>query len=202
MAQDLLLTGRVTIEAFSSLIRAWNAPAGTFTMLEAQPERRVRPEERQDLLRFELFSDDLDLMQYNTGRLFHKDGEIRWERITPATVQVVYTGDEAYWPELAESEQRALRDEDYERVVRHYFLFGKRLDDTQLQRIGPVAQKGDFAEVRIPRLLRYPRLDALANAERARLALYEYHDRATGSIIAYRFFDLMPFRKREENIPA
>ncbi len=41
---------------------------------------------------------------------------------------------------------------------RAYFLFGKRLDQKALDRIGPAAQSGDFAEVRIPRLLRYPQL--------------------------------------------
>lgn len=202
MAQDLLFAGTVTIEAFPGLIQIWNVPAGAFVMLEAQPQRRIRPEDRQDLLRFELFRADLNLVQYNAGRIFHEGGEIRWERLTPAAVQIVYTGDEAYRPKLAESQQRRLGAEDCERIVRRYFLFGKRLDDTQLQRIGPVAQAGDFAEVRIPRLLRYPRLPALANAERVQLALYEYHDRATGSTIAYRFFDLVPFRERKEDIPA
>ncbi|MDQ2717458.1 MAG: hypothetical protein M3Z08_21395, partial [Chloroflexota bacterium] len=68
----------------------------------------------------------------------------------------------------------------------------------QLQRIGPAAQPGDFAEVRIPRLLRYPALDTLAGAQRIQLDTCEYIDPDTGANIAYRFKRLVPFQRSQE----
>ena len=38
----------------------------------------------------------------------------------------------------------------------YYYLFGERLKAEDLKKFDKVAQKGDFAVVRIPRILRYP----------------------------------------------
>ncbi len=62
------------------------------------------------------------------------------------------------------------------------------LAEKQLKRIGPPAQEGDFAEVRIPRLLRYPRLSPDAKADYLQLAVCEYIAPATGTSVAYRFW--------------
>jgi hypothetical protein len=111
-------------------------------------------------------------------------------------MHIVFTGSQAYRPGLQHAEEIAL--DDCEKVPRAYFLFGRRLDDQKIAGIGPPAQTGDFAEVRIPRLLRYPPLPGVAQAERVQLAMYEYVDPTTGANVAYRFYDLVPYQKSQE----
>jgi len=190
--QDIMLGGYVQHKDFMPLIKAFKIPhnAVTLMLLEMQPRSVMKPEQRQDLLIFSEFKAEDKLATYTSGRIFHTYGELRWERQC-SHVQVVYTGNEQYKPELDDSEEKALGD--YCTPIRSYFLFGKRLDEGQIKRIGLAAQSGNFAEVRIPRLLRYPVLPALAGAERVQLAVCEYMDRVTGSNIAYRFKELIPY---------
>jgi hypothetical protein len=60
------------------------------------------------------------------------------------------------------------------------------------------AKLGDFAEVRIPRLLRYPQLPTLAGAERVQLVMCEYVDSETAVNVAYRLKNLVSFPKQSE----
>jgi hypothetical protein len=196
---ELLLAGTIPGEDFVSFIQAYtgnifpDSPA--LALLENQPRYVVRPQERQNLLQFAAFNSALDFTSYTTytsGRIFHAQSELRWER-QHAHMHVVFTGARTYRPGLKDAEEIAL--DDCEKVPRAFFLFGKRLDDRQIARIGPVAQSGDFVEVRIPRLLRYPQLPTIADAERVQLAMYEYVDPTTGASVAYRIYDLVPFHK-------
>jgi hypothetical protein len=200
MMRDLMVASTIELAAFPALVQSWkiDTASSTFILLESVPRHIVEPHERQDLLRFELFQPDLDFTRYQSGRIFHESGEVRWEGLSPNEVQVVYTGTPEYRLALANGQQTTLAASVCERVARNYFLFGKRLEKDDLERIGPVARTGDFAEVRIPRLLRYPRLPALERVERVQLALYEYVDLATGATLAYRFRDLVPFQPRAE----
>ena len=75
---------------------------------------------------------------------------------------------------------------------------GELLDTTRLTSMG---LEGDgekepisyYAEVRIPRLLRYP---APAKARRVRLVVCEYTDEDTGSVQLFRFQDLVSEEER------
>jgi hypothetical protein len=194
---DLLLGGYVQNKNFSSFIKAFTVPHDTTTLMlmESQPRYIVQPEQRRDLLLFSEFKADTDFAPYTSGRIFHAYGELRWERHS-SQVQVVYTGDAQYAPELPPNEPQTLKE--CERVIRNYLLFGKRLEEPQRLRIGSAAQPGDFAEVRIPRLLRYPTLPELANAQRIQLAVCEYMDQITGVNVAYRFQGLVPFQQSGE----
>jgi len=197
MTEQLLLGGRVKHNDFATLIRTYKIPPGTTTLmlLEIEPRYIVEPKARQDLLLFEKFHPEADFTPYTSGRVFHKQGELRWERQL-TDIQVVYTGEREYQPKLNECEDRSL--DGYDSVTRSYFLFGKRLDEGQIKRIGSTARSGDFAEVRIPRLLRYPLLEELKGADYIQLAICEYMDHTTGANIAYRFKELVPFQKSQE----
>lgn len=197
MAQELLVSGTVRVEDFAAFVSTWAVPpdSPTLILVENQPRYVIQPQERQNLLQFAIFNPAFDFMPYASGRIFHAQGELRWER-QQAHMHIVFTGAQAYRPGLLDVEEIAL--DDCEKVPRAYFLFGRRLDNQQLARIGPPAQTGDFAEVRIPRLLRYPPLPVVAQAERVQLAIYEYVDPATGANVAYRFYDLVPFQKSQE----
>jgi hypothetical protein len=201
MTEELFITGTLSTQAFAELVQAYAAPELAFVMLEELPQRQVKPKDRLRLLRFELFQPGQAFPLTTTGRIFHEHGEIRWLS-TSSKIQIVYTGDAAYGITLPQSRQEAFSEDRYEKIDRQYFLFGKQLDETQLQHIGPPAEPGDFAEVRIPRLLRYPRLNWSAGTERLQLTVYEYIDRATGANVAYRFHGLLPFARTEEKTPA
>lgn len=203
---ELLLAGTIAEEQLTAFILAYSkdtlpepSETPTLMLLEEQLHRTIRPDERQDLLYFARFDPDFDVTHYTSGRIFHEFGELRWERQFPG-VQLVYTGHSQYSPQLQDARKTLLDTCDFE--DRKYFLFGKRLDEEQLKRIGPAAQSGDFAEVRIPRLLRYPTLDSLANAERVQLVIREYTDAATGFNVTYRFKSLVPFPQQSKTTGA
>jgi hypothetical protein len=189
MVQELLLAGKA--KDLAEVLKTYRVPSDTHTLmlLEMQPQRIVEPYERQKLLHFAHFDPD-DCAGYISGRIFHKYGELRWEKQDGA-VQIIYTGHKHYNPEIDVTHTIQL--DSCKSVTRNYFLFGKRLDDHQLTRIGPPAQAGDFAEARIPRLLRYP---ALEDAERVKLVVHEYFDRTTGGKVAFRFADLVGAEER------
>jgi hypothetical protein len=198
---ELLLAGTIQVEDFTGFLQAYPIPhssspdAPTLMLLEAQPRRVIEQDARQDLLHFAFFDPTFDFTPYTSGRVFHALGELRWER-QHTNIQVVYTGSKQYKPELQDASEIML--DAYIPRDREYFLFGKRLNETQLDRIGPAAQPGDFAEVRIPRLLRYPRLPSLTEAERLQLVMREYIDPATALNFAYRFKSLIRFEKQSE----
>jgi hypothetical protein len=200
---EILLAGTIVEKNFASFIQEYNKKVASITspdapalmLLEEQPDHVIEQDARQSLLRFERFDPSFDFTPYTSGRIFHALGELRWER-QHSKVQIVYTGHKEYKPELLDARETPLdacipKD-------REYFLFGKRLDEKELFLIGPAAQPGDFAEVRIPRLLRYPQLSTIANAERVQLVTYEYMDSKTSVNVAYRFKALIPFPKQSE----
>lgn len=184
MVQEICLAAEV--EDIGPLLKEYRVPANipVFMLVEMQPQHVIEPRERQNLLRFALFEHSFAFAGYTSGRVFHQHGELRWER-QQGTFQVVYTGQEAYKPDLEITAHMLL--DDCQQDFRRYLLFGKRLADKELNRIGPAAQAGDFAEVRIPRLLLYP---APQDAQRVRMVVCEYREPASGQRIAFRFTDL------------
>ncbi len=196
---ELLLSGTVPQDTFIALIQQYQIPSreATFMLLEVQPHHVIRQDERQDLLRFELFDPAFDFTPYTSGRIFHEQGELRWER-QQANVQIIYTGHKEWQPTLPTSTYEELKD--YTFKDRSYLLFGQRLARRQLELIGSTAKKGDFAEVRIPRLLRYPQLpDELENEDFLCLVMCEYIDSATALTVAYRFKGLGPYKEEKTN---
>ncbi len=194
---ELLLGGIIAEEKFVAFLRDYSIPQSTspdapaLMLLESQPRHVIERDAQQELLHFAFFDPSFDFMPYTTGRIFHASGELRWERQQSA-VQIVYTGRKEYKPALQDARETML--DAYIPRDRTYLLFGKRLDRTQLDRISS-ARSGDFAEVRIPRLLRYPQLPTLANAERVQLVMREYIDPTTALNFAYRFQSLVHFQK-------
>ncbi len=194
MGQTLLLAAHVKdMEALDALLNEYQkalfniykVPSDNevFMLLERQPESTVTADELHNLLRFDFSHSATDFMLYTSGRIFHKLGELRWEKQRD-TVLVVYTGDDESKPPIQATETLLL---DFcKPVFRKYFLFGKRLDEKQQQRIGLPVQDNVFAEVRIPRLLSYP---APEGALRVQILICEYIDRATGVNVAFRFVD-------------
>lgn len=186
MAQEVCCAGK--IENISALLKEYRLPPdmSALTLVEMQPLSYIEQHQRQDLLRFAHFENTFDLTSYTSGRIFHREGELRWEKQADA-IQLVYTGLEQYRPEFKVSARIELNT--WQVPDRRYFLFGKRLNDPELlRRIGPLAKTGDFAEARIPRLLRYP---APPGVERVQLVVREYSDPESGAGVAFRFVKLV-----------
>lgn len=194
---ELLFAATLQETDFGPFLKTYRIPSDTTLMLlESQPRYVIKQEERQELLHFAPFDASFDFTPYTSGRIFHELGELRWER-QPLEISIVYTGHKEYKPELPKIDEIALDKIEFT-DSRAYLLFGKRLNDVQLQRIGSAARKGDFAEVRIPRLLRYPSLDTTKGAERVQLVMREYIDKSTGLNVAYRCKSLEPFRESKQ----
>jgi hypothetical protein len=158
---------------------------GSLVLLEKQPQKIVGKEDRQNLLLFMEYACPVsNFSEYTAGRIFHEEFELRWEKINSGT-QVVYIGKQQALPPLTE-DTNVLKG--CVRAISSYYLFGKRLDDRAVKNIGQPAQEGDFAEVRIPRLLRYPVKDK--SKDYVKLNVYEYRHKVTNERILFRFRSL------------
>ena len=135
---------------------------------------------------------------YTTGRIFQKDRELRWEK-HKEKFRVVYLGS----PEnvaanifhecgLLPQEKELKELEKSQQATHYYYLFGERLKKEDLPYFGKTAQAGDFAVVRIPRVLHYPIVDPDENPS-VRLWVREYHNPATGNVDLFRFQALEPW---------
>jgi hypothetical protein len=146
---------------------------------ECVPPHVVTDEKRRDLLYFAAYDSQIKFTSYPTGRIFHPDYELRWEKLGEKW-QVVYLGTERVLPLLNEKEKVALES----RRIKAYYLFGKSL---QQQIPGVPNETNLFAEVRVPRLLHYrPAPPAQKNKERVCLEVYEYLDKV-GQVQTFRF---------------
>lgn len=156
---------------------------GSLLLLEMQPQKVVPKKDRQNLLFFAEYPCEPPhpFDEYTSGRIFHAEFELRWEKTSGGT-QVIYIGKQQALPHLTEKRD-ALNG--CVRASSRYYLFGKRLSRTAVNEIGHSAQKGDFAEVRIPRLLRYPVKETDKNY--AKLNVYEYRHEVTNECVLFRF---------------
>lgn len=185
MTEEILCTGPVRDVA--ALIRAGDFPQDAYFLAERLPQQViVDPQQRQDLLRFARLrdiSDDNDIARYTSGRVFDQDFELRWEKDADGSYKVVYLGNERSIPGLKKDEEE-LKKLDRSKEPKHYYLFGEYLNKEKLESMGIEPEEGYYAEVRIPRLLRYP---APKGARRVQLTVYEYIDKETGRVSLFRF---------------
>lgn len=173
------------VDDITTLIKECQFPPEALFLAERLPQQViVDAKERRDLLRFTYFATNIPFVSYTSGRIFQQDYELRWEKNNGKT-QVVYLGVERHLPgkwEMHTLDELQLKQREQ---PKYYYLFGERLRQEQLEQIGKPAVKGDFAELRIPRLLRYPvQLNA---RRRVRLAVCEYVRETTGDVELFRF---------------
>jgi hypothetical protein len=167
MTDETLYTDLVTPEKLRELVEACGAanmfPRNTWVLAERIPAYVIRErEERQNLLLFDQFPPKISLEslfeKYTTGRIFSDQLELRWEQ-QGQDIRVVYLGTKKYEFILRDyklEEREKELDGLSAQQPKSYFLFGQRLRPGDVSEIGAPAQDGDFAEARIPRLLRYP----------------------------------------------
>ncbi len=171
---EMLYSGLV--DDFDSLVHKCQFPSDALFLAESLPQHIVLgAKARLDLLSFAKFDAKIPFASYTSGRIFHRDFELRWEK-NKGKLQVIYLGIERELPELEKSKLELRRLE----PLKYYVLFGKRLGPEQLKQIGVPGTERDFAfaELRIPRLLHYPVEED--NRKRVRLAVCEYVEAPTG----------------------
>ena len=198
MAEEILYTG--SVQDIAKLVAVFKFPSQAYVLVESMPQHVVK--ERQNLLqltRLNAIHGLAELTNFTSGRVFDRDFELRWERVFGKT-QVVFLGTKAVYqdtlrdvPELKQ-EEAALQYLDSH--PRYYYLFGQLLDADDRERMGIQTLEGEeyYAEVRIPRLLRYPDLkpESSQKAQRVQLAVKEYADKSTGQVKLFRFSGLRP----------
>jgi hypothetical protein len=207
MAEEILYSGRLTDEDFLKLIATCyelKMFADALALVELFPVQVIKPRARQDLLLFEQFSSGIHFAKFTSGRIFTEQLELRWER-RGQKMHVVYLGKSEYASVLKDyrledsAKVKVIPDDLKRRSNKFYYLFGERLSPEDRERIG-WAKPGDFAEVRIPRLLRYPPAnwrepgrEPIPEKEQKKpymqLQVCEYLDKA-GNVMLFRFRSL------------
>jgi hypothetical protein len=188
MADDILCSGLLTKAEFLDLLAqcSFLREEQEVTFLgEIQPQRFITPKERQDLICIVSFDASIPhttYSRYTTGRIFNQNFELRWQQ-EYEYLWVVYLGATQAIPYLNQPIV-------VEKVPdqKKYFLFGRRLTPERIKEIGYPAREGDFAEVRIPRLLHYP---VPAKGTYVQIEVQEYLDPATDMVAFYRFRQLL-----------
>lgn len=196
MATDeVLSTG--TVKNIAALIAGGNFPDNAFFLAEQVPQHIVEGRAaRADLLRFACVrdlklndekKDGIDPAFYTTGRIFAPDFELRWHQDTATgQTRVVYLGTERSLPGLERSQKTLSKKKEF----KQYYLFGEPLSASRLTDLGLEEEQeylaggeGYYAELRIPRLLRYP----IVAEKRIQLTICEYVEEATGRVELFRF---------------
>src|SRR5258708_29880057 len=120
---EIVCTG--VVDDLAQLIAACRFPSEALFLAEKLPDHVVdSAEERQDLLRFTYFDMDIPFAEYTSGRIFHSDFELRWEKNDAQKTRVVYVGIERSLPALKVERGLNLKKNAQPQC---YYLFGKRL---------------------------------------------------------------------------
>lgn len=201
MTDEILYTGHVRGEEWLTFIKdcGFSTGTGTYFLAENLPTTVVKPGDRQDLLIFERFSLDLPFEKYTSGRIFEAAGELRWEK-RQNKVRAVYLG------QPSTSVARALRNyglQSSDKLLklvpqaRYYYLFGTKLEMRTIEQINGeqinseksknAVRPGDFAELRIHRVLRYPAPGHVPDKGYVQLQVQEYVDPDSGQVQFFRF---------------
>ncbi len=190
---EILYTGSIKVDELPSLAAACRFSSHALLLAEHMPDRVIsHPEERKALLQIIRFPTDITFARYTSGRIFQEDAELRWEKQADK-MHVVYLGPQEYRSVLRDyklQESQTQKRPTLDTLKRrgeptYHYLFGKRLKMDDLDKIGPRAQVGDFAQVRIPHFLRYP--VPSDGKPYVCLKVREYIDEETGQVALFRF---------------
>jgi hypothetical protein len=185
---EVSYTGRVTADEMQQVVAHCHFGQDALFLGEHLPTHVITgTKERENLLRFTYFKSSPPCREYTSGRIFQEDRELRWEK-QGERIRIVYVGqaDEG----IDFQEYRLKKNKEFDSLTKrtepkYYYLFGERLRAGDLKKLGKVAQPGDFAVVRIPRILRYP--VEQNNQRYVRLVVCEYLEEATGCVGLFRF---------------
>ncbi len=214
MTAEILYTGKLPREELPAFIKECGfrteTATGKFTYLlaESQPEHVVEQKHRQSLLAFDTFKLDSPFegyKKYTSGRIFSEDGELRWERQNEQ-VRIIYLGNPTFasvkraleiYNAQFKNKKTALEQLEPRKPTSFYYLFGTKLEKRTIEQINGdqlnnVVKVGDFAELRIHRVLDYPAPGHIPDKGYVQLQVQEYVERDSGRVQLFRFQALVP----------
>lgn len=195
---ERLYTGPATADEMPRLVAACRFGQEALWLAEQIPQEMISDLQKgRDLLCFRHFEEKLaqKCANFSSGRIFQDDRELRWER-QGERLHVVYLGPAGDESRFADTLQPCEALATLRSGTAYYYLFGELLGPKDLEKLSRVAQAGDFAVVRIPRILRYPlSQEELEGAKYARLAVCEYVEAETSRVILFRFQRLEAVRE-------
>ena len=126
MAEEILYTGLV--DDIAALVGTFKFSPKACVLVESMPQHVVK--ERQNLLqlvRLNNIPDPAELTNFTSGRVFDRDFELRWERVSGKT-QVVFLGTKAVYQDTLRDVPELIQDEATLQYLdshpRYYYLFG------------------------------------------------------------------------------
>jgi hypothetical protein len=185
---EVLCTGIVSVDKMQQIVTHCHFGQDALFLAEQLPNYVITgAEERKNLLRFTYFKSSPSCSEYTSGRIFQEDRELRWE-MQGKRMRVVYVGQADESTDLQEYGLR--KSAEFDSLIKsakpkYYYLFGERLRPGDLKKLGKVAEPGDFAVLRIPRILRYPTQQN--NQRYVRLVVCEYLEAKTNRLELFRF---------------
>ncbi len=161
-------------------------PDQTLMILERLLVRWLSEEEIKSGLRFETFKPDEPFSRWERGRIFHPEGELRWEKIDHR-FWVVYVGsDQVTLPETFKRDESLQLGQP---VDRSYYLWGKRINKEALKTLNRPANAPIFAEFTVGGILAEYPVDVPVDQspKHLKLDVAEYIDPKTQALQYYRF---------------
>jgi len=168
------------LSSLASVIKAVSWSDKTVMWLETALDHFLSDDEREHGLRFELYQADQPFEHWPHGRIFDETAELKWEK-EGGQFHVVYCGSFAPPAGMQPAVNEAIKHEDSS-----YYLWGSRIKNEDRADLGLQSDEAVFAELKIPRILRYP---VSTKAERVKLKVREFYN-AEGALIFTRFVGL------------
>ena len=172
------------LDDLSATVSTLKWPEASYMYLERVPVGRLVAPDPQETLRLAHFDANTSFDEWERGRLFCANFELRWEKQDGA-FQTVYVGTP---PPIKLAGFESADELDLQNMTprrRSYYLWGSRVSNQKLKTIGAEREEGSevFVALRIPRILRYP---VSAKAKYAKLMIREYVDSGE-KVLYYRF---------------
>ena len=169
-----------TTENLFPIIRALACPPTSLMMLERVPSTFFSDDEREKGICLREYDAGENFEDWEQGRIFHYDFELRWEKQDSA-FWVVYIGEQKVLPML---DKKPLSD--CEIHDDSYYLWGEKATADTLELISQLETTNLFLELQIPRLLHYP-VSSKNNKSRVKLSVRHYLNSETGVLEFYHF---------------
>ncbi len=174
------------VEDIAAMVKGISWPADTLMILERLPLRWLNQADIDTGLCFERFEADTAFNTYERGRIFHQDGELRWEKIEQRFWAVYVGSDDITLPEAFSKDDSLSLDEPRSQT---YYLWGKRLNQEALAILGQQQEAAVFAEFTVGGILTPYPVEAPPPGQQDQLALSvaEYIEPGTKELQYYRF---------------
>jgi len=133
------------------------------------------------------FDSHTNLSDWQRGRIFCADCELRWEKLGDK-FQAVYIGQPVTLPNFKSGNIDLTQTNCQEES---YYLWGRRVAENDLEKIGVKTKPpgmGLFIEMRVAQRLQYPIQDN--KTQRVKLKVCHYCHKETGQIIYHRYYGL------------